>query len=658
MSKVRFSDDFPRVSTEEWEAQIQRDLKAAGVEKSLLWHMPDGLTVRPYYRKEDVERLDAVRKNEPSPVYFPTSFRLRQDIATTDIEKARRHARAAIEGGVDILGLALRMRENTFSGIPLTTREAFATFAEGLPLHRVEMHVEGGPYSPALAAFLFDLVADRGSSREASFTVAFDPINEMVRTGQRPSSELDLAADMMGFITKRFPRGRIIRIGVEAFHAAGSTPVQETALLLASASELIVQMIERGVHARDLAGHVYLSIPVGTSYFVEIARMRALRMTFAQLLSAFLPEEDVRIPPLHGETSTRVFTLYDPHVNMLRATTAAASAIIGGCDVVGVRSFDEPAGRLDEFSYRMARNIGHLLRDEAGAARVVDAAAGSYYVEVLTDAVARRAWQFFQDIEARGGLIASLESGYVHERLDAVRTRQADDLAKRRRVLIGSNMYPDPAEKRSDDLNRAARPATLPLPEGTTYSGGFEPLREQLAAGEAITVLDSIRRGPRLCAPLQPRRDAEVLEQLRLRTERSGRASRILVATVGTSAEGRKRARFAVHFLGCGGFQAQVYAGPGSVDEIAAAIGEADPDAVVLCTSDAELPELLDHVKREHGRSTTRAIVIIVAPIHLLPELNEEAYDLAVDDETHLIEALSRLQELLGIRERVVEVEW
>ncbi len=649
MSKTPFFSEFPPVTTEEWEEHIRRDLRGDDYADRLLWHLPDGITVRPYYRMEDLEALEPMRDDRLPDVAMPATFLVRQDVATPDIEQAREHVAAALEGEVDILGISLRVRDQRCTGVPLIGRDAFEAFAAGLPLDKVRVHLDAEEYSPSLLALFLNCVGDRAGASDVAFTVAFDPIAAMARSGRRMDGALDLAADMVEIATRRFPHGRVLQIGAVTFHEAGATPVQEIAFVLASAAELFEHLIERGLLVRDVVRHVFVAMPVATSYFVEIAKLRALRLTCAQLIDAFLPGEAASLPPIHGETSMRSLTLYDPHTNMLRATTAAASAVTGGCDVVSVRPFDEASGRFDEFSYRMARNVGHLLRHEAGMDRVVDPGAGSYYVEVLTDAIARRAWQLFQDVEVRSGLLKAIESGYVQTKLEDAQSARSNAFAERRRVLIGSNLYPDPSERRNGDLVRAADTTRLPPPRHERFSGGFDELSAMLAAGEPITVMESLLEGPRLGSTLRLGRDAEAIEAIRLRTERSGRTPRILLALLGDPSARRRKAHFAANFLECAGFRTQTSDGTDTVEEVLAAAQDSRPDAVVFCTSDADLNNVLNKVSHERKRSSYFPLVGIVASNKVLDDLDDRMYDFAIGSDTNLVEALSRLQQQFGI---------
>lgn len=644
MDSDRLFSDFPPVSTEEWEDQIRRDLLGTDAE-TLLWHLPGDITVRPYYRAEDIDDLSHVASDDAPFVEMPGSAKIRQDISTPDLQIAREHALAALAGGVDVLGISLRVFDGKYAGIPLISRTAFEDFAAGLPLDRTPVHLDAGCYSPALLALFLNHQEQRSVVRETELTVAFDPIGDLVATGRQLDGCFDMAAEMVEAAAERIPCGRVLQVGAQAFHNGGASPVQESAFLLASAVELFQELIERGIRAEDIIRHIYVAVPVASSYFVEIAKLRAMRSNISQVIAAYAPDQTLVLPPIHGESSRRNMTLYDPHTNLLRTSTEATSAIVGGCDVVSTNLFDELAGRFDEFSYRMARNIQHVLKQEAGMSRVVDPAAGSYYVEVLTDAIARRSWRLFQEVEENGGLIASLRAGLLQKQLDRSRAERQEAVSSRRRILVGTTQYPDADEVRQADLHAAPPPQNFPAATSPAFSGGFQELRKRLAHDEPISIMRSVPVERRLANPIAFTRDAEPVERIRLRTERSDRIPTLLLVPLGDAVVRSSRAHFARNFLECGGFRIVAPAGYASLPQALAAIREIEPDGVVFCAPDTEYGKLLAKVSRDAPDVISGLLTGIIAEPEVAHTLEDQSYDFAIHGASNLIDTLEYLQE-------------
>lgn len=649
MNRAHLFEDFPPVSTAAWEEQIREDLSGADYGEMLLWHLPDGFTARPYYRAEDVSPLEtAVRKAEQKPVEVPAGWKLRQDIRTPDPDLAARHARSAVDAGVDILGIDLSMSNGRCRGVPLLQSSGFDAFMEGIPLSDVALHLEGGALSPGLFAFYVDHVREHGSA--AAFSLGFDPIGEAARNGRRLDRLFDVAADMVRYVAdEELPNARVLAARSGVYHDAGATPPQEMALLLGSVSETFVQMMARGVSADHVVDKLSIRVSIGSSYFLEIARLRALRILLRQLADVYVPEKGTPLPPIHGETSIRNRTLYDPHENLLRSTTEAASAVLGGCDVVVVHPFDDVAGRHDEFSYRMARNIQHMLRFEAGFDRVADPAAGSYYVEVLTDALARRAWHLFQDIESRGGLLKALESGFVHEQIEASAAECRKAVAERRTILVGTNHYPDPDERRMGDVAENAGIAVANVEGSTGAPSTCEEVRRRIVSGSGLREIWSLTDGAAIADPLRAERLAEPVERRRLRTERGGRELRILIAPFGDPAIRSARSHFAATFLGCGGFPTDSPLAFKNADDITRTVRDIHPAVVVYCADDHAYPDLL--VEVHHQLASVEGIILrgIVAQPEVSGQLDERWFDFAIHRGSNLLDVLDDLHRRLGI---------
>jgi len=313
-----------------------------------------------------------------------------------------------------------------------------------------------------------------------------------------------------------------LSVSAIAHHEAGATAVQELAFAMAEAVDCLA--------AGQAVGS--FGFAIGSNHFIEIAKLRAVRLLWAQAEEAFgRAPSPLRI---HAQTAGENKTLFDPHVNLLRVTTEALSAVLGGCDSLTIT----PCG----FDAHLADNVHHILREESHLDKVLDPGAGSYYVEALTDALAAEAWTLFQAIEAAGGFAAWRDSGALDVALGRARERKEQAVASRRRVLVGTNNYPNLGERRLD-----AAPA---LPAGW--------------------------------------RLAEAFEDIRLRTERhaaaTGRTPRVLLLEHGDLKMRKARAAFCLNFFACGGF------------DIVRGEALADAALVVLCSSDAEYLALAQDV--------------------------------------------------------------
>jgi methylmalonyl-CoA mutase len=414
--------------------------------------------------------------------------------------------------------------------------------------------------------------------------------------GAHPSADWEIreapAAEMPGMIEAC------------AFHDAGGTAVQELGYGMAAGIEYLATAPQRGLTAEDAAGAISFCFAVGSNFFFEIAKLRAARLLWGRICESFGCSRCASKMALHVRTSRWNKTVYDPYNNVLRATTEAMAATLGGCDSLYVAPFDAVYRDPDENSKRLARNTQLILKNEAWFDRVADPAAGSYYVEALTDSLSREAWQLMQEVERSGGFAAARQS--IDAAVAQSRAKKQAALAARRKTLVGTNNYPNTAERA--------------LPN----------------AAESVLHANE----PRL---------ADAFEQIRLATERSGKTPKILLAEIGDLKMRKARSTFISNFLGCAGFdlKAESFA-----DATQAAAAAKDAAAVVLCSSDAEYPTLapalIDALKAAGSKT---AVIIAGYPQDTLEQLKAAGVADFIHIRSNAVETLKSWQVRLGITE-------
>ena len=578
--------DFPPVSTEAWARKIQGDLSAEKNPHSLDWRLPGGPTLRPFYRTGDLDNLPHLGALDGRMPASPP--RLRQDIVAPDLPEANRRAREALAGGATDLGFAL-------GDLRVESAADMQVLLDGLPLVETPLHLSGG--RDALAHWVEETERQGVSVAALRGSVLLDPGGALARAGTAPVDAFDQLARAVE--ETNAPCLRLLAADAAPFHEAGASLVQETALLLASVSEHLAQGTERGLAPERLVERLHLVVPVGTRYFPEIARLRALRLLFARVAGAFLEKKEDAPPAfIQAVPSRRTQTLYDAPTNLLRATTEAAASLLGGCDVLAVRPFD--LLRPSAFTHRLARNVPLLLHHEAHLDHVTDPAAGAYYLEVLTDKLARAAWALFQEIEAEGGLLAALENSFVQKKIAAHRTQQEEDVAARRRVLVGTNHYPAPDEERLGDVE-ATSGMNLSEPDDQAKRDG---------APRQITA-----------EALPARRLAEPYEVLRLRTERfaraQGRSPTVFLLPFGPPAIRSARASFARNLFGCAGFRMEELPGFDDAEEAAEAAeaaAESEANIVVLCSTDEAYADLVPRAWQRLQEAADPPLLVVAGP--------------------------------------------
>lgn len=380
-------------------------------------------------------------------------------------------------------------------------------------------------------------------------------------------------------------------VRADLLHDAGATAVQEVAYAIAEGAERLARESETCAQLTDTARAIPFAFAVGSTYFVEIAKLRAARLLWAQVVAAFCPEAtpDAAAMHMHVRTARANKSEYDAYTNLLRVTTEAMAAVLGGCTQLTV----EPAG----FEPHLAVNVQHVLREEAHLAEVADVAGGSYYVEALTDALGRAAWTLFQQVEAAGGYSQYVASGALAEGVAASRAAREKAIASRRRTLVGVNNYPN-----------AMEPGATRLPMPPRESG--------------------IADAWRMAAPL---------ERIRQRTEqhaaRTGRTPSVLLLTRGDLKMRMARANFARNFFGCGGF---------AVEESA---DVAPADLIVLCSADADYTALAREVLPHAGAP----VIVAGNPVEQIDALREAGVSGFVHMGSDIIATLAQWQDRLGM---------
>lgn len=519
--------EFPPVSDAQWDAAILADSKGADPEK-LVWRTEDGIPVKPFYRAGS-----PLAGQAPLWTAQGNRWEIRAEVPDGDPAAANSRARRIVERGISAL---------SFRAVGVRTAGDLKALLEGLPVERITLHFQCASGS----ARILELLESHPGARDISGSAACDPISDMAAAGVADgiidNDRLTEAAAGFQNALRTLPKVTPLAAGTTLFHDAGATAAGELALALASGAEYLAQFSARSVAARDVAGHLAFQFSTGSSYFQEIAKLRAMRTLWPRVCGAFDPAAASLPLRLDARTSDWNQSAFDPHVNLLRGTTEAMAAVLGGATSLTVRPFTGNWAEPDETSLRLAVNTQLLLRDEAWFDKVADPAAGSWYIEELTDALARKAWRMFQDIESEGGLLEALSKGVIQNMVRASRESREALIAQRRKVFVGVNAYPNAQE-------RVAADPAAPVSEGPFPAG----------------------RGPAMW------------ERLRLAAQQAAKRPKVLLLASGDAKMRRARADFSANFFACGGFE--IVHGTALADA-------ADADLVVLCSSDAEYPAL------------------------------------------------------------------
>ena len=565
--KEKLFDMFPPVSTEEWMAKINVDLKGADFNKKLVWRTNEGFNVMPFYRKEDIEGLPSVGS---MPGQFPyvrgtktnNDWRISQQILGETATEINANAKHAIETGVDSLGISMRGLEAS----------DLAAVLDGIDLNKIEINIICCPRkAEEMAKALVELIEKAGAVATFKGSVGFNPFKRLLKHGLEFPKDIKETAFAVYEAVKPVAGLRCFAVDSFLLNNAGAYITQELGYALAWGAEWLTVMTEAGLTPCEVNGRIKFNMGISSNYFMELAKFRAARMLWAEIVKAYGADEDCCKMAVHAVTSEFNMTIYDAHVNLLRSMTETMSAALAGVDSIETLPFDLVYTQPDEFSERIARNQQHLLRDESHLNKVVDPAGGSYYIETLTCSIATQAWKVFNEVEDNGGFYEMLKKGEIQAKVNESGVKRHLDVARRKEILLGTNQYPTVNEMALDKIKK----------EGCTCGCGCGE-----AADGAVEYLNFDRA-------------ASQFEQLRLDTERAANRPKVFMLTIGNLAMRLARAQFSGNFFGCAGYEIIDNNGFATVKEGIDAAIEKGADVVVLCSSDDEYAQYAPEAFKE-----------------------------------------------------------
>lgn len=572
--KEKLFSDFPPVSTEEWMAKINADLKGADFEKRLVWKTNEGFKVNPFYRSEDTKDLKTVNS---LPGEFPyirgtktdNDWYVRQDINVVDFKAANAKALDILNKGITSLGFKIKGDDVSADNIK--------TLLAGIVLESVELNFSTCHKSSLkLVTILVDYIKASGADVMKCFgSVNFDPFKPVLKKG-RDNAEWVKQASEIVTASAALPRFRVLAINASNVSDAGAYSYQELGYALANANEILSKLVEAGLDVTLVAKKIKFNFGISSNYFMEIAKFRAARWLWAEIVMAYAPKCNNECPNksvdgicrcatkmhVHAQTSIYNMTTYDAHVNLLRSQTEAMSASLAGVNSLTVLPFDESYKESDAISERIARNQQLLLKEECHFDKVSDPSAGSYYIENLTVSLADQAWKLFLEVDEKG-FYEEIKAGSVQTAIQASSDTRFKALATRREVLLGTNQFPNFTEVAATKIEKDDCGC------GCGCSTEEAPIKT-----------------------LPQTRLASEFEALRLATEKSGKTPTVFMLTIGNLAMRLARSQFSSNFFGCAGYKIIDNLGFETVEAGVKAAREKKADIIVLCSSDDEYATL------------------------------------------------------------------
>jgi len=616
-------EEFPPVGSEDWKAKIVADLKGADFDRKLVWRTNEGFSVQPYYRQDDLTNLNYL---DTLPGEFPfvrgnktndNDWYVRQNIVVNDFAEANKKALHVLMKGVTSLGFVFNECNNV-------TKDDMAVLLKDVCLESIEVNFVAKCYTAKIAeAFADYVLAGEWEPANVVASVACDPFGNYLIYGRMKNGVEGSVEQVKNLIEKTasLPKYRVAAVNAKNFAAAGASAVQELAFALAQGAEYLSSLTDAGLAVNAVSKKLKFNFSVSANYFMEIAKFRAARMLWAQIVKAFGPKCDGCCKMnAYAETGTWNKTVYDPYVNMLRTQTEAMSAALGGVDSIAVLPFNAIYEDTTVFSDRIARNQQLLLKEESHFDKIVDPGAGSYYIEELTASIAEEAWKLFLTIQDKGGFLAAAKEGFIQAEIKAMAQKREMNIATRRENVLGTNQFPNFTEKLEKELDGAVFGAT------------------DLTAEDAEI------------ETLKPYRGAMAFEKLRLATDKFAKAGKRPLAfmlTIGNLAFRKARAQFACNFFAVAGYEVKDNNGFATVEEGVAAAKEAGAEVIVICSSDDEYAELapatFDAMKGE-------GIFVVAGAPACMDDLKAKGIENFIHVKSNVLADLTAYNEKLGIK--------
>jgi methylmalonyl-CoA mutase len=653
------NQSFPPPTFEEWKHEVEKSLKGKPIE-TLYSNTYENLTIKPIYTRKDLESLDHIEQYPGFPGYvrgievngyIKQPWDVSQELTANSPKEWNEIVKHDLERGQTEIHLVMDKL-----GFQITSLHDIGEMFSGISLQDYSLRVDTGESSlsflPLLAAYL---QKQQISMERVTGTIGMDPLGSLVIKGQLSiplPTIFDVMADVTSWAKEEMPNIKTIIVHSEPFHNGGANAVQELSFAFATAVEYLHECLNRGLSIDEAAQRINFSFAIGANFFMEIAKLRAARLVWTNIVKAFGGNEESQKMSIHARTSHFTKTVYDPYVNMLRATTEAFAAVVGSANSLHVSPFDEAIKQPDEFSRRIARNTQLILLVESHLGKVIDPAGGSYFVESLTAQLAEEAWKLFQQIEAKGGMMKALEEGFVQEEVEKVAELRKKNVKARKEKIVGTNFYANLAEL---PVNRTEENNILnPTSEGLIHEENVEQLKTGFDEKKFIqTAIFMIERratareiekaleayGPSIIIqPIQQWRLAEPFEQLRKASEdhleKYGSRPKVVLLNLGAISKHKARADFITGFFEAGGFEVVKNNGYMSVEEAVKGALSAEGTHYVICGTDDSYVKNVPSIAEELKKANSQLKLYVAGKPE--PELEETFVQAGIDGFIHI----------------------
>lgn len=617
--------DFTPPTWEEWVKEVEAGLKGAVFTKATQTKTYEGITLKPIYRRQDIADLEFVhtqpgespyQRGNDAKMFVQEGWKIAQAQRNSKLDELNAQLLSELNRGLNVVNLCLAHDDDPRS-IRLESVTDLKTALKDIDLEAVELFAQQDVTDTPLLPLLDEYLHKQNKSlSNVSGVIGYDPTGEFARKGYL-SRDLEQVwksvLDYVIYCVEHAPKLRCLYIDGTVYEAGGASSTQELAFVLSTAIGYIQGLIMTGIDIDTIAPRFQVKLSLGSNFFMEIAKIRAFRLLWNEMIKAFGGNEQSRKIWIHGKTASFNKSSYDQYVNMLRTTTEGFSGVIGGVDSLEIDNFDALMADDNEFSRRISRNQQLVLAEEAHFTKVADPAGGCYYIESLTAELANQAWKLMQELEASGGMVRCLRSGKIHELLSPVAKARIDAVHTRKDVFVGVNMYANPADQvLSED-------------------------QMETTQDNKVVILEH-GRIPRM-------RAVEPLEALRAKIQPLSK--KIFLVTMGSIADYKARADFSSGFFQVGGFEVISGTGYQDVASAVAAAQASGADAYCICSTDDMYVDLVAPLCKELWG---KPIILAGYPKDMVETYQAQGVDVFIHLRANLHDTLNQISELMEVQ--------
>ncbi len=690
-SGFSFTEDFPLPTWQEWYDDVVKGLKGVPFEKALLTPTAEGITLKPLYTREDVKD-NPFLENLPgfAPYVRNTaisgsakgSWAIEQAIDIPEIEEWNKTLLNDLNRGQN--AVYIKLDENARNAKSLKDLSPEDMGKDGLPVYSLNdlrkalkdiylpgVRVDIEAYSSALAcAAMLETISEEKNIElnQVKGSVAMDPVAVLAQNGTLNHSwkqAMDEMAELTRWANQKAPQMKTILIDATVWNNSGASAVQELAYALSTAVLYMNELLDRGLSIDQIAPRITFSFGVGKHLFMEIAKLRAARLLWSQIIENYNGSAESQKMYIFSKTSLYNKTYYDPWVNILRTSTEAFSAVLGSCDALCVTPFDAVVKPSDDFSRRIARNQQSILLEESHLNSVIDPAGGSWYVETLTQEIAQKAWESFQAIETEG-LLNALKNESIQKQIEQTHNWKVKQILIRKEALIGTSVFANVAEKTLDPVaydyqaiyQKASAELSGKSSAVTMNENIIDQMKKELAEGIAVSDIYATLRANETAdlqiKKIEKRRLAESFETLRNASmaymAKNGHLPKVFMADMAPIAAIKPRMDFSAGFFQPGGFDVFSSDYYESMDKAIEDIIASKAPVAVICSTDDSYPELVPAMAAKLKTAKPELIVVLAGyPVDHLETFKQSGVDFFIHLKADLVQTLSDIMKKTGV---------